>query len=313
MVKVSLVGGLFVGLSVVSFGQNSTGISLTQIAERVDKSGKTISYAAVREVSIRSASGSRTFEEQVLRSKGMLYLSYPKGSIYADQRIYEKGGQRYTYTKSTNELRVSPVRGGFSETVDLLKRASSVQGVIVKFGDAVASRPTIYVEIPSSRGRGGSHRFWFDREKYVTLKRTFGSSPSDEIGGFEIVRIDYSAKISSSRFEWPKNARVITVVDDLKRMAKELKLQPLMIKGSGKTLVSVGQMEYEGQKILRQFYTDGEKRLSLFVMKQTSAKIEFRTGRVKKYQWNSAGMTLVLIGEYTEDELKVLSKSVKSS
>ncbi|MFM9873279.1 MAG: hypothetical protein ACKVQS_07420 [Fimbriimonadaceae bacterium] len=313
MSRIWLVG-VFVGaLAGATFGQNSNGQLLTQIADKVNRSGQTISYAAVRDVSIRSASGPRTFEEQILRSKGMLYLSYPKGSQFADQQIYERGGQRYTYTKSTNELRVAPARGGFIETVELLKKASSLDGVTIKVGDAVAGRPTIYIEIPSSRGRGGSHRLWIDREKYVVLKRTFGSTATDEIGGFEIIRIDYSAKISSSKFNWPKGAKVISVLDDLKRLAKELKLQPLVLKNSGKmALVSVGQMEFRGQKILRQFYTDGDKRLSLFTMKETDDSIEFRPGRVQMYQWNVNGMTLVLIGDYTESELKQLSKSVKS-
>ncbi len=307
--------GIFVGaLATAALGQNSTGLTLNQIADKIDKGSKTVSYAALRRITIRSANGNRTFDEQVLRSKGMLYLSYPKNSSFADQQIYEKNGKRYTYTKSNNELRVFPIRGGYSETVEILKKANSNEDVVVKTGDAVASRPTIYIEIPSSRNRGGSHRIWIDREKFVVLKRTFGSSASDEVGGFEVIRIDYSARIPTSKFSWPKDAKVISVEEDLRRIAKELNLKPMMLRNSGKmALVSVGQMDFEENKILKQFYTDGEKRLSLFVMKQTDDRIDFKPpGRVKIYRWNSGGMTLFLIGDYSDSELQQLSRSVKS-
>jgi len=301
-------------LAVTASAQNSTSLSLVQIADKVNKSGQTVSYAAVRRLSIRSANGNRTFEEQVLRSKGMQYVSYPKGSSFEDQQIYERNGKRYTYTKSNNELRVVPIRGGYAETVELLKKSDSVDGIVVKSGDAVASRPTIYVEIPFSRGRGGgTHRMWIDREKFVVLKRTFGATGTDEVGGFEVLRIDYSARISSSKFSWPKNAKVISVQDDLRRIAKELNLKAMMLQNSGKlALVSVGQMDFEERKILRQFYTDGDKKLSLFVMRQTSDRIDFKPGRVNMYRWNAGGMTLILIGDYSESELQKLAKSVKS-
>jgi hypothetical protein len=309
-----LTCGMFVGVLVATaLGQNSTSLSLGQIAVKIEKAGKSVSYAAVRRVYIRSENGPRTFDEQVMRLKGMLYLSYPKGTSFADQQIYERDGKRYTYTKSNNELRVSPIRGSYLETVELLKKADSASEVVVKVGEAVASRPTIYVEIPFSRGRGGSHRIWIDREKFVVLKRTFGSTANDEVGGFEVLRIDYSAKISSSKFTWPKGAKVISVGDDLKRIAKELGLKPMMLKNSGKlALVSVGQMDFHEKKILRQFYTDGEKRLSLFVMNQTNDRIDFKPGRVKIYRWDDGGMTMFLIGDYTESELQQLSRSVKT-
>lgn len=287
--------------------------SATQLAGYIDKAAGTVSYAAVRRVTFRTANGVRTFDERILRASGKMYLSYSSDSDYGDQQIYEIGTKRYTYNKTSKEMRVAPVRGGYREVVELLKKADKEKRLDVVKGDAIAGRETFYVEIPSSRGRGASHRIWVDKTKYVVLKRSFGMRSDDETGGFEYSVIDYSRKIPSYKFNLPKGAKLITVQDDVRRLAKELGLKAMMVSSPGKLeLVSAGQMDFRGSKILRQFYSDGEKRLSLFVMKQTSDKVEFRGDRVQSYQWNSGGMTLVLIGDFTESELKRLAQSVKT-
>lgn len=308
-IRCGLIGVLF-GLCGLSLAQSIP--TASDLAARIERAGKTVSYAAVRSITIRSERGNRTFEERVLRSGDKMYLSYESGTPYADQQIYEVGGKRYTYTKSNNELRVAPIRGGGLETYKLLEEAAKKGGVKVSRGDAVASRATYFVEIASDRGRG-THRIWVDREKYVVLKRSFAVTSSEEIGGFEVLKIDFSAKISSSKFKWPSKAKLITVQDDVRRLAKELGIKPMMIPDSGKmALVSTGKMEVRGQNILRQFYTDGERRLSLFVMKQTDAEMRFSMRGVEVHRWNFGGMTLILIGDFSEAELKKFASRVRA-
>lgn len=298
------------GATFVSFGQSVP--DAAELATRIERAGKSASYAAVRSISVRGTQGVRAFEERVLRKGDKMYLSYSPGTPYADQRIYEVSGKRYTYTKSTNELRVAPARGGFMETARLIADAAKAGSASVTRGDAVAGRSTYFVEISTSRGRG-THRIWIDREKNVVLKRNYGVDAGEEMGGFEVLRIDYTAKISDDRFKWPKGAKVISVQDDVRRLAKESGLKPMMIPDSGKfALVSTGKMEIRGSTILRQFYTDGDRRLSLFVMKQTDAEMNFRSNRVRVHRWNWGGMTLVLMGDYSDDELKRLASRVKS-
>lgn len=295
------------------FGRAEGNLTATQVADAINKAASSVSYAAVRRVTFRTPGGTRTFDEQIMRAGGKIYISYPSNSEFADQKIYEQNGKRYTYNKSSNEMRVAPVRGGYAEVVDLLKKADKDKALDVEKGDAIAGRQTYYIEIPSSRDRGASHRIWVDKYKFVILKRSFGMRSDDETGGFEFTVIDYSKRIPREKLNLPRGAKLITVQDDVRRLAKELGLKSMMLTKSGKLeLVSAGQMEFRGKKILRQFYTDGEKKLSLFVMKETTDKIDFRGDRVKTYQWNSGGMTLVLIGDYTDSELKRLSQSVKT-
>ncbi|MBL8069423.1 MAG: hypothetical protein JNM28_13330 [Armatimonadetes bacterium] len=285
--------------------------SVSQVAERVENSLGTVRYAAVRVVRIRSVNGVREFEERVLRAGGKQYISYPPDSEYKDVKIYERDGKRYTYNRTTNEMRVAPSRAGASETVATL-RSPEAANCTPRVGETVAGRKTIYIEIPA--GKRGTHRLWIDAEKYVLLKRSFGSTQGDDIVGFEILKINFEDRFSLSKLDPPRDAKIITVADDVRRLAREMGLKPMMLARPGKLeLVSAGQMEFRGKSILRQFYSDGERRVSLFLMQETSDQVSLpKSDRVHSYRWNAAGMTLVLIGDFTESELKQLSQFVKT-
>jgi hypothetical protein len=47
-------------------------------------------------------------------------------------------------------------------------------------------------------------------------------------------------------------------------------------------------------------------------MKETSAEMTFASSRFKAHRWNASGLTLVLLGELKESELKELAKNVKT-
>lgn len=306
MKRLVLAFGFALGIA-----SGATAQTADQIADRIERSATSVRYAAVRIVRIRTASGVREFEERILRNGSKQYVSYPPESEYKDIKIYEQNNKRYTYNKSTNEMRVAPSRATYGETVSTL-RSPEADRAVVRAGENVAGRKTLFIEFPA--GRRGTHRMWIDAEKYVLLKRSFGSEQGEETVGFEMVNIDFDSNFADWKLDPPKNAILITVADDVRRIAKALGLKPMMLVRAGKLeLVSAGQLDFQGRQIMRQFYSDGQKRVSLFVMKKTEKDIDLpKSDRFRSYQWDSGDLTLVLIGDFTEAELKQLSRSVKS-
>ncbi|QYK54352.1 MAG: hypothetical protein KF824_05505 [Fimbriimonadaceae bacterium] len=283
----------------------------TEIAAKITAASSKANYAAVRRLILPSQDGTkREVDERVMRSRGRVYISYFKDSPYADTKIFERDGKRYTYTISTNEIRISP-----SRTLDEITRLlTDPKGddPIIKYGEKIAGRSTYLVESRFGRDRG-MHRMWVDTQQFVILKRNFLDAKGDVQGGYEVIEINFNAKISDSKFSLPKGAKLVTVEDDLKRLAKQMGVDPFMITNNSYTLMNSGQMEFDGVKILRQFYTSNDKRVSLFVMKGSQKTDGFRqSDRVKIFRWEDDGHTLVLVGDLSQDELERLAKSVKA-
>lgn len=312
MIRRIICGLLIFMVSSLAFGQSSMPTA-SELAAKIKVAGTKANYVAVRRVTIPPAErggASREVDERVIRSRGMLYISYSKDSILADQKIFERDGKRYAFTISTNELRVTPGRS-FDEVTRLLIPPDATTPS-VRAGERVAGRSTYLIETKIGRDRG-THRMWVDSREFVILKRNFLDSQGKINGGYEIIEIDFNARISRSKFELPKGAKLITVADDLRRIAKELEIFPFLIRASGFDFMNVGRMEHDGVKIIRQFYMAGEKRVSLFVMKGSHRAEGFKsTDRVKIYRWESGGHTLVLVGDMSEAELAKLAKSVKA-
>lgn len=279
--------------------------SPTDLSQRLAKAAERVSYVAVRRVTFRGPEGKpRVFDERVMRSRGRVYLSYFDDSPYADQKIWELKGKRYIYTISKNELRVTDSHG-LDETIRFLKTKPSIVN-----GENVAGRPTYRVSGRFEGGRG-SQTLWIDTRYSVVLKREIEDGRGDVISAFEVSEITFNAKIPDAKFVLPKNAKFISVYDDLKRFAKEAGVDPFRLTARGYKLQHVGQFEYRGTAILRQFYIKDSTKVSLFVLKGSRDQFESR-GRVKIYRWKVGDQTLVLVGEMDEKELQKLARSVKT-
>jgi len=310
MIRRLLFGLLILMISSPAFSQSRLP-KASEIAAKITSASTKANYAAVRRLILPSQDGTRReVDERVMRSKGRLYISYFKDSPYADTKIFERDGKRYTYTISTNELRVSP-----SRTLDEITRLLTEprgDDPVIKNGDKIAGRATYLVESKFGRDRG-MHRMWVDTQQFVILKRNFLDSKGVVQGGYEVVEINYNVKISDSKFSIPKGAKLVTVEDDLKKLAKEMGVDPFRITNNSFTLMNSGQMEFDGVKILRQFYTSNEKRVSLFIMKGSQKAEGFRpSDRVRIFRWEDDGHTLVLVGDLSQEELERLAKSVKA-
>lgn len=307
-----LICGLLV-LMISSFAFSQSRLpKASEIAAKITAASAKANYAAVRRLIIPTQDGTRReVDERVMRSRGRVYISYFKDSPYADTKIFERDGKRFTYTISTNELRVSPSRT-LDEITRLLTEPREGQEPVIKLGGKVAGRNTYLVESKFGRDRG-MHRMWVDTQQFVILKRNFLDSKEVVQGGYEVIEINFSAKISDSKFALPKGAKLVTVEDDLKKLAKEMGLDPFKITNNTYTLMNAGQMEFGGVKILRQFYTANEKRVSLFIMKGSQKAEGFRpSDRVRIFRWEDDGHTLVLVGDLSQEELERLAKSVKA-
>ncbi len=302
MVKLKFVVCLIATLvAAVSFAR-PTG---SELAQRIAKAAEEVTYVAVRRVTFRGPEGNpRVFDERVMRSRGRVYLSYFDGSPYADQKIWELKGKRYVYSISTNELRVTEAHG-LDETLKFLRNRPSISG-----GGRVANRNTVRVS-GSFGGDRGTQTLWIDTQKSVILKREISDSRGELISGYEVTEVTFDAKIANSKFLLPKNAKIVTVYDDLRRLAKESDLEPYRLNARGYKLQSVGKFQHRDMVILRQFYIKDSTKVSLFIFKGSNDRFANR-GQVKIYRWKIGDHTLVLVGEMDEKELEKLARSIKS-
>lgn len=265
-------------------------------------------YAGVRTTTLVTHKGEKkTFTEFVLRDGKRQRIEYPSNSEFAGQTVVESDGERRTYTKATNEIRVSKSLP-FTMQFDLGQRGGKIDWEM-KDGGRIAGHDTKLVVARI----GGEKRFaiWVEPRRSMVLKREVYDRKGDFIGGFSYTRIRFSPEIRDSMFELPKSAKVVGPKDDLMRIAKELGLRPYTIDPrTGYELMFVRKTEFDGKNALRQFYDTGRERVTLVQMKDLEAKGFSSEGRVNTYSWRHRGVTLMLIGELDESAMRRLASGI---
>ncbi|MDI9641660.1 hypothetical protein QPK87_17745 [Kamptonema cortianum] len=255
------------------------------------------------------------FQERVLRSGKNLKISYPDGSPYAGQAIYEVGGSRYVLWIEKNEARKVPARPLESQLDFMVKDDHGRKmEVSISRGDNVLGRRTIIVTAADDRGNL-RQKIWVDESKYVVLRREMYGRAGEVVGGYVYDRIRFDIPIPDSEFALPRGAKIISNYDELARLAKEMGMRPLTLgKETGFELATVRISKIGDKEFLYQFFTKGESQVSLIQMKGTSIDLgrEFESRRWNVHKWTVGGNTLALVGEASENELKRLATRVKA-
>ncbi len=280
---------------------------------RILDASKTTSFAGIRRVTVKGRDDRpTTFSERVLKSGDKWQISYPDDSPFAGQRVYEVGSERFTYNGATNEVRVSPSR--IQQELDGLRywlEPGSSDRTVSRFTSPdIAGRTVVGLRLTS--GRGPTMEVCFDRAKGSILKWTTLDSKGRVIAGFEYDSITFDVKISPREFVPPRGAKIVRLTDELRTVCQGLGMRPYTIpESTGYRLLSVSKFQHDDNVGYRQFFSKGESRVSLFVLKG-SAEFGRQSGRMQVYKWQKDGNTFVLVGSHSADELRRLAQAVRS-
>lgn len=277
---------------------------------------------AIRKMSSVRFSGTRTVEvleganrerhiEYILRDGSRTRTWFPSGSPYAGQVIVETLQERRHYYPGRNEILVTPPRR--EEAVSRLMNLGRRSGirVTVKDGSPVAGRATVQVSLIEGSGNPIQH-LWIDRQQAVILKRELYDAVGTRVGSFEFTEIDFRPRFSDGDFELERRgAKVVTPVDQLQRLAKDLGIAPVRIPDAeGYRMEWVRRLPGGRVPVIQQVYSKGEVNLSFF---QAGSEVNLpmlrRTQRgFESFSWTQQGNTYALMGNVGADELRRLAR-----
>ncbi len=181
-------------------------------------------------------------------------------------------------------------------------------------GGIVAHHKTRLVVGTSDQGEEAL-RMYIDPEHGAVLKLEIFAPGKRLVMSFEFEAVRYDVDIPSRAFtlNFP-DAKVVTVRDEVIKMARRMGTKPYVIsKDSGLRLENARVFEFQGRKVMRQTYAGSRVKVSLFLCKgEVSTEKLIRSGgdRVRSRVWTIGDLTLVLLGDVDESDLKRFQQQV---
>ncbi|MCW5937380.1 MAG: hypothetical protein KIT11_08755 [Fimbriimonadaceae bacterium] len=305
---------------VVAVALLGSGTALAQrpvpdLVKKVMDSYDKVKFLGVRTLQFRDKDGPRLVTERVIRDGRKMRIEVLDGATKGFV-IVDDGMTRHAFDPRTNEIREVPsrerefvarIRGAFA-------RGRRKGEHTEEEGGPVAGIKTRVLEV---KDPGGSLlKVWIDPAEGNVLKfQTF-----DRQGGqnafFEYTRVDYNAKIPADAFTINKpGARVVTAEDDLRRFEREFGMRPFRILPiQGWKLASARKLEPGNAKVVMQTYLTPKGPVSLFQVRGEVLEERLRRAageRARARSWKAGGVTLVLVGNLTDEELERISNRVK--
>lgn len=288
---------------------------------KIEQKSPSLSYAGIRKVTFKGRGDNETtYTERVLRKGDLLRIEYPAGTPYEGQIIVENSGGRYHYLPAEKIIRKTPRRSGngvLEMNAWLGPRGPFSGKVDVKtyYGGRVAGVKTTFAKLKGHDGKTFL-KLWVDEDKGCILKREMFDGHERSIGGWVFTDIKYDPKLDRSIFALSiPGVPVLTVEDEMKKLARELGMRPYQIReSSGFTLIRVHKFDSERLKSLMQIYTNGKVRLSFFQVKGEldADRLKKQAGdRVNVYVWKRDGASFALLGDLEVDDLKALARNIK--
>ena len=149
----------------------------------------------------------------------------------------------------------------------------------------------------------------------MMVKRVLFDPTGNIAGSYEFVSLTLDPKIQQGAFKIVrKGAVVIRPIDDLRRQCKELGIPSLILaKKSGYQLENVYVRDIKGSKVVVQSYGKEDSRLTVFLTRSqlnASDLKRYNRGELTSYLRTLNGLTLVIMGDQTEDQLRILSSQM---
>ncbi|MGE0000484.1 MAG: outer membrane lipoprotein carrier protein LolA [Fimbriimonadaceae bacterium] len=203
--------------------------------------------------------------ERIHRNGMRMRIQITEPASLRESVAVEDGNQRRQYVPDRNEIRIMPSREAeFYDRIQGLIRPLR-RGFRVEDGGTIAGLPTRMVGVPEPRGDGLA-KFWIHADSGAVLKSQVTGPEGETVASFEFLTAEIVTEMDSSLFALNKpGATVVTPLDDLRRLSRELGMVPWHIREEGGwQLMGTRPIGPPRSKSLMQSYANGDMRVSLF-------------------------------------------------
>jgi hypothetical protein len=323
LVAILVAAGLSVTASASKPGvahRQADHFSVPPILDKAIQAAKRARYVGRREVQFWRQDQARKHEEIVTHDGQFTRVEFPDGSRNAGQIIVENRDERRHYFPNRNELLVQPPR--HEESMERLGRmARQGEKGRLQFtsgpGSRIAGFGTESLTISDLKGNV-TQRLFIEPKSGIVLRREVFDPGGAKIGYFEFKQIDINPPpIDPSLFRFErKGVKIVTPYDRLKEIAAKGGFQPLtLLVSSGYRLDEVRVAQIENQDVLVQTFWSHRGKLSLFQLKASidPDRLKRSAGKdLHTYSWQINGVSLVLVGTASPDELTRLAQMAQN-
>ncbi len=284
---------------------------LNPILARLIAAANTVTMEGIRDVTfVQEKKPNR--REHVYYDRGNVRIEQVGG---AGEIMIEGPKGRFNYLPQRHEIYQGQGRG-LGAQIAFLGGIGGKLMVDESPGGAVAGFGTRLIQIKNAQGKL-LQRIWAENNSSAILKREGYDAKGNVRLAYAFSEVLLGGSMPASLFEpnFP-GAKLITPEDELKRIAKNLKLPPFMLDPStGFTLYGAGKLKAGDTNILKEFYGNGKLRLSLFVLAKSvnDQAISGLTGKnLSSFVFQKDGCSIVLVGNIDPNTLRQLAESVRT-
>ncbi len=279
---------------------------------------KDLRFSGTRNVTVVRAGRIETHVEYVTKDGPNIRIEFDRKSPYAGQVIVETKEARRHYFPDRNEIRVYPSFGkrqfeGFRGTFRS-QRGGPVH-VETANGGVIAGLHCTRYEL-SDKDSNPIVQIYVEPHSGMITKRVVYDNTGSIAGSYEFTTISLNPKIQSNAFNiYRKGAKIVRPIDELRKLGKELSMPTYSLRSnSGYRLESVYMRDVRGSKVIVQNFGKEDSRITLFMTRSSLNPDDlkkYEKGELSSHVWTLNGVTLVLIGDQSEDRLRTLATQVQ--
>lgn len=322
--KRALASWIVLGLAGLSLAQPAPGPrrgagvlqEVPPVLRKMLMSARTLKYSGTRVVTVKRGADRETHTELVLRDGPRMRIEFPQGSPQHGQVIIEAGRERFHYFPDRNEIHKMPSRldDGAERIIMFLRDKSAEVKISGSRGGLIADMPTELITMADKRGNP-VQRLWIHPRSGLLLKRELIDPLGTVVGSFEFESVNLNPEIKPEDFQVRRQgAKIVTPIDTLRRMSREMGLEVRMLPEGKYTLESARIMRAERSAILVQTYQSPSGPLSFFATKMSINAERFRRlasrDSFRSFSWQRDGVTYALVGNESEETLKGLARQL---
>ena len=252
--------------------------------------------------------------ERVQRDGTRARIEVVKDPRRQGQITYEIGERRFIFYRKANTLRPGVMRGaGWT----FLRFVPPGQSLKWESGPRLAGLPTQTAAIRDSSGEERG-RVWVAPAQNFLMRMEFTAPDGRMRMAYEVRRVQFNPRFEAGTFELPKNARMLSGIEDLFNASRQAQVPPYVLPmDAGYRLSVVRVAPLAGRSGYRAAFDHTDGVVSLWVVKgQEPVRVQSggkdTSGRiVNVYVWRENGNTLILVAARTPEALKALAEQVR--
>jgi outer membrane lipoprotein-sorting protein len=283
------------------------------IIRKVVEAAGSLRFSGERIVEVNRGMDSSRHLECILRDGSNTRVTFPEDSHNAGQIVVENARERLHYFPSLNEIEVLPPRPDEAFGI-----ANSIKQRHLQFssskGDIVAGRQTELGTISGPKGKL-LQKLWVDPATGLVLRRQLFGPKGELTGVSEFRKVVYNVRSKPSDFtiNIPGVSRV-TPSDRSARLARNYHMAAVKIPPAlGFQMESVRILHKVGNDVLHQVYIGPRGRLSLFEVNGVVDLNGMRQADQRGFHyhsWSLDGKSYALVGNYGDDDLRRVARSL---